>query len=92
MTPSRRRGHGEGGIRLRQDGLWEARVTLGSVDGKRVRRCLYGRSRKEVVEKLVSILAGIQRGEAPASGSRSLGAADVREIGRQLEKFKCVTS
>ncbi len=35
-----RRGHGEGAISKRRDGRWEARVDLGWMDGKRVRKTL----------------------------------------------------
>ena len=70
----KRRGHGEGGIRQRPNGLWEARVTAGYVDGRPVRRSLYGRTRREVLDKLVPALACVQRGEPLAQGSRSLGS------------------
>lgn len=51
--PSRsRRGHGEGTISKRKDGRWEARVDLGWIDGRRVRRAFYGATRAEVAEKL----------------------------------------
>lgn len=43
-----RRGHGEGTISKRRDGRWEARVDLGWMDGKRVRRTFYGSTRNEV--------------------------------------------
>lgn len=42
-----RRGHGEGMIRRRADGRWEARVT---VDGET--RSLYGKTRQEALDKL----------------------------------------
>lgn len=47
-----RRGHGEGTISKRRDGRWEARVDLGWLDGKRIRRTLYGATRAEVADKL----------------------------------------
>jgi integrase len=74
MAPERRRGRGEGGIRQRPDGLWEGRVTLGYVNGRRARRSVYGQTRKEVVDKLVPLLALAQRGDAPAAGGRRLDA------------------
>lgn len=49
---AKRRGHGEGAIYHRQDGTWCAILDLGYVAGKRRRRWLYGKTRKEVVEKL----------------------------------------
>ncbi len=46
-----RRGKGEGSIRLRADGRWEATLTLPST-GKRRRRSLFGKTRIEVSKKL----------------------------------------
>ncbi len=42
------RGHGEGTITQRKDGRWQAQISLGA--GKR--KTLYGKTRKEVREKL----------------------------------------
>ena len=42
------RGHGEGTITQRKDGRWQAQISLG--DGKR--KTLYGKTKKEVQEKL----------------------------------------
>lgn len=49
---SSRRGRGEGGVRQRSDGRWEATVDHGMVDGKRQRRYLYGKTKREVQQKL----------------------------------------
>jgi integrase len=49
---TRRRGRGEGGIWQRPDGRWEARLDLGHVDGKRRGKAIYGRTRREVADKL----------------------------------------
>lgn len=49
----RRRGKGEGSIRQRADGRWEARVDLGrSVDGKRRQKSVFGATERDVVVKL----------------------------------------
>jgi integrase len=49
----KRRGHGEGGIYQREsDGKWCATVDLGWHDGKRRRKVIYGKTRREVAEKL----------------------------------------
>jgi integrase len=48
----KRRGRGEGAIYQRADGLWCSSVDLGVIDGKRRRKVIYGRTRKEVVEQL----------------------------------------
>ncbi|HEV2123235.1 MAG TPA: tyrosine-type recombinase/integrase [Chloroflexota bacterium] len=45
---TKRRGHGEGTIRHRPDGLWEARLSL--PNGKR--KSVYGKTRKDVQDKL----------------------------------------
>jgi len=58
-----RRGHGEGSIYKREsDGLWVATVDLGYVNGKRRRKPLYGKTRREVAEKLKIALRDQQQG------------------------------
>jgi len=47
-----RRGRGEGGVRKRADGRWEAIIDLGWSGGQRRRKSVYGRTRNEVVGKL----------------------------------------
>ena len=49
---AKRRGAGEGAIHRRADGRWEARLDLGWVDGKRQRISVYGKTHREVQEKL----------------------------------------
>lgn len=44
-----RRPNGTGTIGLRCDGRWEARLTLGSLDGRQIRRSFFGPTR-EVAE------------------------------------------
>jgi integrase len=51
-SKKRRRGHGEGSIYQRKDGRWEAYLDLGYLGGKRTRKYVYGKTRKEVQEKL----------------------------------------
>lgn len=58
----RRRGKGEGGISQRPDGRWVARVELGWRDGKRRRKAIYGKTRREVAGKLTNTLQDVQRG------------------------------
>jgi integrase len=51
-----RRGHGEGAIYQREsDGKWCASVDLGFVNGKRRRKIIYGKTRKEIAEKLKAL-------------------------------------
>src|SRR5215467_14001423 len=59
---SRRRGQGEGSIYLRPDGRWSAIVTVGLVKGRQRRKYIYGKTRKEVAEKLKEILRDQQLG------------------------------
>src|SRR3712207_6488057 len=60
---STRRGHGEGSIYFREsDQRWVTAVDLGYVDGKRKRRVIYGKTRKEVAEKLKAVLHEQQQG------------------------------
>ena len=54
----KRRGHGEGSIKQRTDGLWEARVSLQG--GKR--RSFYGKTRREAQDKLRAALRDIDAG------------------------------
>ena len=49
----KRRGHGEGSIHLRPDGRWCAIVDLGrDANGKRKRKYVYAKTRKEVADQL----------------------------------------
>jgi len=51
--PKRRRGRGEGSITRRQDGLYQASVSLGkNPDGTRHREYVYGRTKQEILGKL----------------------------------------
>jgi integrase len=56
--PQKRRGHGEGSIKQRADGLWEARVSLEG--GKR--RSFYGKTRREAQDKLRGALRDLDAG------------------------------
>lgn len=52
-----KRGQGEGTISKRADGTWWARITVGkTADGKQKRKAFYGKTRKEVQEKLTAAL------------------------------------
>ena len=55
---------GSGTIRQRKDGTWEARVTLGRDPGtgKQKQKSIYGKSEKEVAEKLRAITHEIDQG------------------------------
>lgn len=50
------RGNGEGSIRQRKDGNWEARYSIGRDEkGKQIQKSIYGKTRRSVVEKLTEI-------------------------------------
>ena len=52
----KRRGRDEGSIYQRSDGVWAASVSLGyDAEGKRIRKVVYGKTKKEVREKLSAI-------------------------------------
>lgn len=57
--PSRKRARGEGSIRQRSDGRWEASIRLGP--GK-PRKYFYGRSQQEVVDKLRTVATQLASG------------------------------
>ncbi len=64
---TKQRGHGEGGVRQRPDGTWEARISDGmkpNTQGKlvRARRSVYGKTRAEVAAKLKVVLREQQQG------------------------------
>jgi integrase len=61
---TRRRGRGEGSIVQRPDGRWVGRVDLGWQAGKRRRKAVYGRTRREVADKLTTLLKVVQHGGA----------------------------
>ncbi|WKY46528.1 site-specific integrase [Eubacteriaceae bacterium ES3] len=60
-----RNAQGSGQIRVRPDGRWEARYTLGRDPGtgKQIRKSVYGATQQEVRKKLTAVLASIDTGE-----------------------------
>ncbi len=70
-----RNAQGGGNIRKRSDGRWESRYTTG-IDpktGKQIQKSIYGKTQKEVRQKLTEILAEIDNGTyiAPAKDTVS---------------------
>ena len=55
---------GSGSIRQRADGSWEARVSVGSDPGtgKPIRKSIYGKTQKEVRQKMTAVLRSIDNG------------------------------
>ena len=75
---SRRRGHGEGTI-YEQDGRWRAVVDLGFENGKRKRKYLSGKTKREVLQKLA------QKQQAHAQGLPL--PAERQTVGPYLERW-----
>lgn len=48
-STKKRRARGEGNLRQRKDGIWEARYVVGTDPGtgKEIRKSVYGRTQKE---------------------------------------------
>ena len=69
-----RRGRGEGSITKRNDGRWMAQADLGWQDGKRRRKTLYGRTKREVQEKLRETLHRQEHGLPPVPEQETVGA------------------
>jgi len=59
-----KRGDGEGTIRQRKDGLWEAAYSYRDALGNLKRRSLYAKTQREVSEKLRATLRTLDQGEA----------------------------
>lgn len=70
---TRTRGQNEGTIYRRQDGRWTGVVSLGYRNGKRQRKHVYGRIRREVQEKLTQVLRDHQRGLPVPVGQCTVG-------------------
>ena len=68
-----RRGRGEGSITKRSDGRWMAQADLGWQDGKRRRKTLYGRTKREVQEKLRETLHRSEHGLSPVPEQETVG-------------------
>jgi integrase len=64
----KRRGHGEGSIYQRKDGRWTASVT---VEGRK-RKYIYGKTRREVQERLKVVLRDQQQGTLVTSPQQTM--------------------
>lgn len=65
MATNKRRPRGDGMIRLRSDGRWEGRATIGHnpLTGKRITKSVYGKTQDEVRKKIKKITAEYDNGE-----------------------------
>lgn len=64
MKSNTKNAKGSGTIRKRSDGRWEARYTTG-IDpktGKQIQKSVYGKTQKEVRQKLMEVTAEIDSG------------------------------
>ena len=68
-----KRGNSEGSIYKRDDGRWASTVSLGWEGGKRKRKTFYGRTRREVQEKLVKAQHALQQGLTVTSEKQTVG-------------------
>lgn len=72
---ARRRGKGEGTIRQRADGRWEARVDIGrGVNGKRRRKSVFGATEGEVIRKLKGLHGRTVNGTLVATSTPTVKA------------------
>jgi len=75
MAEKKRRARGEGSIRQRPNGSWEARFVVG-VDpktGKDIRKSVYGKTQKEVRKKMTEAIAALDKNDYREPCKMSLG-------------------
>lgn len=63
MAEKKRRARGEGSIRQRKDGTWEARFVTG-IDpgtGKEIRKSVYAKTQREVRKKMTEAVAALDK-------------------------------
>ena len=79
----RKRANGEGSIRKRSNGTWEARITVGinPETGKTISKSVYARTQKEVREKVAALQAQMtnQTG-SPAASEEDAAGEDPHEM------------
>jgi integrase len=72
MHRRRQRRNGEGSIRQRKDGRWEARVWIFTSDGGEVRRSVYGATWEEAHHQLVKLKAASASGVKLAASNHTV--------------------
>ena len=72
----KRNAQGAGSIRQRADGTWEARYTTGrdTGTGKQVQRSVYGKTQKEVRQKLTQAISSLDEGTYVEPSRLTVGA------------------
>ncbi len=99
MAEKKRRARGEGSIRQRKDGTWEARFVVG-VDpgtGKDIRKSVYAKTQKEVRKKMTEAVAALDNGTYKEPSKMTFGEwldiwtagylGDIRP--RTVESYHC---
>lgn len=75
MTNRRRRGRNEGSVHRRKDGLWEGKISLGyDAAGRRIRPTVYGKTKREVLDKLRELQQDAASGIPVKPGSITLSS------------------
>ena len=78
-----RRGKGEGSIYRRRDGQWVRSIDLGLQGGRRRRKAVYGKTQREVRDKLRALQHTLEAGVLPAPANLTVG----RFLEDWLERF-----
>src|ERR1039458_865425 len=74
MENVKRRGHGEGGVYWRADrNCYAANVDLGKLDGKRQRKVVYAKTKREVLAKLADLQKEIRSGTITSGPDQMVG-------------------
>lgn len=71
-SKGRRNVNGEGSIRQRSDGRWEARAYVLTADGREIRKSIYGRTWEEVHAALTKVQAERMAGRRVGSSSQTV--------------------
>ena len=81
-----KRANGEGNLRKRSNGTWEARITVGTdpMTGKLISKSVYGRTQKDCRQKLKAL-------QDKLGGRSSKTAAFVENAAAELEAEKEMT-
>src|SRR5262245_58051987 len=79
MSKKRRRGRGEGSVYQRDDGRWVGSVTVGydPETRKQQRRVVYGKTKDEVLDKILELRQQIKAGLQDLSDTRVKVAMDL---------------
>ncbi len=70
-----RRAPGEGSVHKRKQGGWQGSVAVGTVDGRRKRKTVYGATQREVLAKIAAIRRTLDAG-LPVGTSRPMTLGD----------------